>query len=112
MTENLTVLPNLTPTRQITYHVRLKPAPPVVIRTTTGCHNRLEVVGRIDEGTTEVFRRISRQFLKQIEQELSQAVPDSERHSRLTEILSLARQTPGVDQDDLENPPFPDLSYY
>lgn len=96
-------------TPQITYHIRLKPAPPVVIRTTTDCHNRMEVFGVNNEG---VYRRISKQFITQIEQELSQAVIGSERHERLSEILRLSRATPGVDQDDLQNPPFPDLSYY
>lgn len=109
MPENLPSLPSLQPTPQLTYHIRLKPAPAVVIRTTTGCHNRLELEGCGNAGT---YRRISKQFLAQIEHELSQAVIGSERHSRLSEILSLARSTPGVDQDDLENPPFPDLSYY
>lgn len=91
------------------FHVRLKPAPYLVLVTSTAINDRLEVQEEFVNGG--VYRRISRQFISQLQAEIEKTT-DTGKRDRLGEILSVCRSSPGSEQDDLGNPPIPTLYSY
>lgn len=98
-----------------TFHVRLKPAPAVLLRTTVQVHDRLEVsesaqsAGIAHHG---LYRRVSQKLIGEIGSELGKVQEGSDRHARLTEILTVARSAAIITPDDLQKVPVPDVSCY
>lgn len=92
------------------YHVRLKPAPALILITSTAVNDRLE----ISEGFVEcgVYRRVSASFIATLTAERDAQRPGTARYIRLDEILQAAIASPGAGDSDLGNLPVPDLSYY
>ena len=102
---------NMTRELRQTFHVRLKPAPAILLATDTWIHDRLEITEAACPHLAGVYRRISFSFLQQLGTEADKS-PDPARRSRLQEIFELASTSPAATDDDLENLPLPDLSYY
>lgn len=102
---------NTTSEYRKSFHVRLKPAPALILNTSTAVADRLEVSPAIGP-SAGIYRRVSAGFISSLESEIAAEPPGSDRLARLQEILDAAKSTPGTSDDDLGNFPPPDLSCY
>jgi hypothetical protein len=93
------------------FHVRLRPSPPLILNTSTAVADRLEVSPSIGP-SAGTYRRVSAGFISTLASEIAAEPAGSDRLTRLQEILTAAQSTPGVGDDDLGNFPTPDLSWY
>lgn len=85
------------------YHVRLKPSPPMLLRTTTGVGDRFDCQDLEQYADAGLYRRVSKEFITDIRKERDRNKPDTERWQRLNEIITLAESAPVIAETDLGN---------
>ena len=91
------------------FHVRLSPSPPNIIRTNSSIHDRLEIL--VSSQQDGIYRRVSKSFLATLESERDRQEFPSEKRDRLNRIIALAMSVQNIPQDDLMNSPAPDVNW-
>lgn len=92
------------------FHVRLSPDPPILLKTSTAVGDRLEVSPDFEEAG--VYRRVSQSFIQTIKAEAAKhSSTDIAKFNRLVDIAIMAQASPVIAENDLGNPITPDVSW-
>lgn len=94
------------------FHVRFRPAPAVLISTSTCVSDRLEISESTKLPVSGVYRRVSREMINSVIAQREKELSGSDKWDRLTEIIAVAEAAPVIPDRDLGNATTIDLSCY
>lgn len=89
------------------YHVRLNPEPPLLIKTSDRIGDRFDCSELYHFAEAGLYRRVSKEFIAGIRKEQQRQKPGTERWERLAAIITLAESAPVIAETDLGNSPEP-----